>query len=622
MILAISIFSLGPMRAWCANGQAEGSGETSQTLPSEPQGTAEQPPKEPTAEQPPKEPAVEQPPNEPAAEQPSKEPTAEQSPKEPASEQPPKEQATEPNHTEKKPEEIVFSITEYQVEGNSVLPSEKIKEVVSNYLGPKQHLKDVDQARLALEKAYHDAGYPTVLVVVPQQTIENGVVRLKVIESKLGEVKITGNLNFSNKEILDRLPSLEAGILIYEPVFIKELNAANTNPDLVITPVLALGQKPETVDLELEIKDRRPMHGSLEWNNQGTPNTPRQRWNASIQLTNLFNRDQMLTFQTTQTHGGDVQVYGLSYAVPLKQSGRTIAAYGAISHSITALDGGAVSFSGGSVNVAGNSAVLGGRYIFPVGTGEKMTQQVSLGIDYIRLKANELVFPGQVSTNLTNPVNYAPLSVSYTGLCPDKRGTTNFSASLKGYVAGMVPGGNKEDFGGDPADLFDRPGNRLGSTGTFAVLRGGVERTQYLPIGFALSLKVDGQWASEPLIPAEEYFAGGVDTVRGYLESEELGDDAVHGTVELLAPALPALLPDPFRENLRFTAFYDAAYLWVKEAPAGQTDHHDLRGTGFGARMKLTDYLQGRVDFAWALHDAAITQRGDLFVHFSVKGSF
>jgi hemolysin activation/secretion protein len=134
-------------------------------------------------------------------------------------------------------------------------------------------------------------------------------------------------------------------------------------------------------------------------------------------------------------------------------------------------------------------------------------------------------------------------------------------------------------------------------------------------------LKADGQLASEPLIPAEEYFAS-VDSVRGYLESEELGDDAVHGTVELFTLSLPALLPDPFKENLRFTAFFDAAYLWVLQAPAGQASNHRLDGTGFGIRLKLTDYFQARFDFAWALKDAAITQAGDFLANFSLKATF
>jgi hemolysin activation/secretion protein len=40
-------------------------------------------------------------------------------------------------------------------------------EVLAPYLGPSQTVADVDAARAALELAYRDEGYPTVLVVVP-----------------------------------------------------------------------------------------------------------------------------------------------------------------------------------------------------------------------------------------------------------------------------------------------------------------------------------------------------------------------------------------------------------------------------------------------------------------------
>jgi hypothetical protein len=38
-------------------------------------------------------------------------------------------------------------------------------------------LKYIEQAKSELEKAYRDAGYPTVLVTIPEQTIEGGTVR-------------------------------------------------------------------------------------------------------------------------------------------------------------------------------------------------------------------------------------------------------------------------------------------------------------------------------------------------------------------------------------------------------------------------------------------------------------
>ena len=536
----------------------------------------------------------------------------------------PKE-ATTPAPAVQNPAEITFAISDYQVEGNTVLTPDRVKEIVSKYQGPQKHMKDVDQARSALEKAYREAGYPTVLVIVPQQTIENGVVRLTVVESRLGEVRVTGNRYFSKRDILARLPSLKEDFLIYEPSFLKELNQANSNPDLEIDPVLALGQKPGTVDLELSIKDRLPLHASLEWNNQGTPDTPKQRLNGSIQYTNLFNRDQLLTFQTTQTpeDWGQVQVYGLSYVVPLKTSGRTAVFYGALSQSNSQLSVGAISTSSGNVNIPGNADIGGARYVIPLDTGTKLSQQILLGLDYKHLDKSTATFPGGLGTEVVSDrVNYMPLSINDTLLYQDRVGTTKISATAKGYVAGMVPGGDKEDFGGDPSDPINHPGNRHGSTGTFLILQGGLERLQDLPKGSALSLKADGQWASEPLIPAEEYFAGGVDSVRGYLESEALGDNAFHWTLELFSPTIPTVHSDPLKESVQITVFYDAAYLRTRQALPGQIDHQRLDGAGWGVRLKLTDYFQGRVDFAWAMKDAAITQAGDFFVHFSMKAMF
>jgi len=579
IILFLYFFFPGSNPALCAEVGTGETGEVPQPTPQGPQESQEQAPKEPTA----------------------------------------------PASPVQNPAEITFAITDYQVEGNSVLPPDKINEIVSSYRGPQQHMRDVEQARSELEKAYRQAGYPTVLVIVPQQTIENGIVRLSVVESKLGEIRIKGNRYFSDRDILERLPSLKTNILIYEPIFLQELNQANSNPDLEIAPVLALGQTPGTVDLELKINDRLPLHATLELNDRGAPQTPREQLNASIQYTNLFNRDQLLTFQTVQTpqDWGTVQVYGLSYVAPIKQSGRTFAFFGAYSHSKSVLDGSTLPVSQGSINVPGNSIIAGGRYIFPVETDPKLSQQISLGIDYKHLNETKASFPGSLGTAIvTSQVNYAPLSFNDTLVYPDNAGTMKISGTAKGYVAGMVPGGSKEDFGGDPNDPINHPGNRAGSTGTFLILQGAVERFQDLPLGSALSIKADGQWASEPLIAAEEYFAGGIDSVRGYLESEALGDDAFHWTLEFLSPIFPAIHPNPYKENVQFAAFYDAAYLRTLQPPPGQLDRQDLAGAGFGVRLKVTDYFQGRVDIARALKDAAFTRAGDYFVHFSLKVLF
>src|SRR6266436_380225 len=62
-----------------------------------------------------------------------------------------------------------FDIAAYDVEGNSVLQTVDIEEAVYPFLGDGKTVADVDQARDALERAYHARGYQTVQVEIPQQ---------------------------------------------------------------------------------------------------------------------------------------------------------------------------------------------------------------------------------------------------------------------------------------------------------------------------------------------------------------------------------------------------------------------------------------------------------------------
>lgn len=532
-------------------------------------------------------------------------------------------------------QEVRFEITTFQVEGNTILEESKIDRVLESFKGTERRLKDVEEARAELEKQYHKAGYPTVLVNLPEQTIEHGLVRLQVVEGHLYSITVTGNGYYSWGSIRRKLPSLSPGALIYEPTFVKELAAANGNPDLSITPLLKPGSVPGTVDLELKVKDRLPVHGKLEADNRGPITTPANRLIAEVQHTNIFGNDEILTFNTVQTptDWGAIQNYGASFVYPVIWPNHLLTLYASKSESNSVLAGGAISIGGGGdVAIAGNATIAGMRYIFPLFPGGPYTQQIQVGLDYKRLEKTEATFPGGGTAVVLTPIQYTPLSLGYTGFYPDRFGLTRTSFTAKGYIAGILPGGDKEDFGGNPNDPFGKPGNRKGSTGTFAVLQGGMSRQQPLPGGFILDLLTNGQWASEPLIPAEQFFTGGFDTVRGYLQFEAIGDHAIRGRAELTTPEVLRVPIDRIWQRrrssdylirLRFATFYDAAHIWVAQASPGQTSRFRLEGAGFGIRVKFPkDIGQLVLDSGWALRDTLNTKRGDNFVHFSVGLAF
>lgn len=486
-----------------------------------------------------------------------------------------------------------FEVREFLVEGSSLLSPEKLTAVLDQYKGSGKTIADIEKARQELEKAYQSLGYPTVIVIIPEQTIENGVVRLTVVESRIGEVRMIGNTYYSRYNILAKLPSLRPGALIHEPTLVKELDAVNVNPDRKITPVLKPGTETGTVDVELKVNERLPLHARMIGDNKGPFTTPANRLTAEVQYTNLWDEDHVVTLQTTQTpeDWGAVQAYGFSYVAPIMGPQHVLAVYASKVTSTSVLAGTTLALSPGDVSVAGNATIAGLRYFFPVFEGSATTHQIALGVDYKRLEKTEATFPGLLGTAVVlSPIQYTPLSLGYTGIRPDSWGITQLSVTAKGYWP-VIPGGKKVDFAGDPNDPFNKPGNRAGSTGRFAVLQAGLDRTQPLPLGFSLSLHADGQWASEPLVPAEQYFAGGMDTVRGYIQNESLGDHAVRGRAELLSPPLPEIPLDRFWQRRRAStlkitwnvlAFYDAVNLWVREAPIGQKGQFRLEGVGGG----------------------------------------
>src|SRR5512143_52743 len=65
-----------------------------------------------------------------------------------------------PRRSEAPPDEPRISET---VEGNTILEQAKIEAILEPYKGSDRRLSDIESARSELEKAYHTAGYPTVV---------------------------------------------------------------------------------------------------------------------------------------------------------------------------------------------------------------------------------------------------------------------------------------------------------------------------------------------------------------------------------------------------------------------------------------------------------------------------
>ena len=171
---------------------------------------------------------------------------------------------TSPCSGQEEDETGTFAITGYRVKGNTILDGAEMAGITEPYTGPAMTTEQIEQARNALEKAYHEFGYPTVLVNIPEQTVESGTVLLEVVESRIRRVRITGNRYYTMERIRNDLPSLAPGSILYLPRLQEELNRLNRGRDLKVAPVLQPGKNPGTIDVELKVVDRLPC--TAPWN--------------------------------------------------------------------------------------------------------------------------------------------------------------------------------------------------------------------------------------------------------------------------------------------------------------------------------------------------------------------
>ena len=125
---------------------------------------------------------------------------------------------------------------------------------------------------------------------------------------------------------------------------------------------------------------------------------------------------------------------------------------------------------------------------------------------------------------------------------------------------------------------------------------------------------------------------GGLNTARGYLEAESLGDNAIFGTLELRSPSLlktrhttgegDNAIDEPTGNEGRFYAFGDLGTLTSHQTLPGQESHFNLASIGIGSRFELFDHLNGSVDLALPLTSLADTHAHAPRVTFRVWADF
>ncbi|MGI9361805.1 MAG: ShlB/FhaC/HecB family hemolysin secretion/activation protein, partial [Parasphingorhabdus sp.] len=484
-----------------------------------------------------------------------------------------------------------FDILAFQVKGNDVLPPDTVERAIYPFMGPGKSEADVESARAALQQAFEDAGYVAVSVFIPEQSVDGGVLQLAVQPQAVARLLVEGDTE--NAEAVKAMaPSVAPGVTPNLPAFQRDVVALNSNPTRRVTPELRAGEAPGTLDVVLKVEESSPFHASAELNNFNSAATSELRAAATLRYDNMWGRGDSLSLsmQTAPERTDDGTVFSGNYLMRLGQ-GTQLLLYGVYSDSDIAVVGG--------TSVIGKGKMFGARLIQSLGSSEDFYHSLTLGIDWKDFREDVLLGSDRASA----PIEYFPIMASWRGDWMGDRSASSIALTGTFGIRGL----------GDSWELFDA--KRYMARQSFITVKLDAETTQTAESDLQINSRFTGQWSPDPLISNEGFSMGGMSSVRGYFESEAIGDYGFALQTELRAPDLGELLGSSVNE-LRFHAFLDSGYSGIHHPLESQlsTRNQYMVSTGVGGRIKLFNYLTGAFDLGVPLISGSESDSGDLFI--------
>ncbi|MBI5277411.1 MAG: ShlB/FhaC/HecB family hemolysin secretion/activation protein [Burkholderiales bacterium] len=470
------------------------------------------------------------------------------------------------------------------------MPTQRLLDALAHFVSDQQQADALLHAREAVYAVFREAGYPMVSVALPARIGTDGIVHLRVRETTIGRVTITGNKHYADGHFRAMLPSLQEGRSPNLGTLASELFVANDHSGYRVTLAFKPGAEGHA-DVEIQVLDASPKHAVFSVDNSGTSSTGHGRATAMFSDANLWGRahEAVLGYTTSLHPPSKVQQLFISYQWPLGSFASRLVASASYSNT----DAGRVAEV---FEVAGQGSAISLRLQRDLLRSDSARQFTELGIEDKRSR-NTVDFFG---TNLGVGVNARPMTLGYTASARTRG--TSVLASI-GYTRN-IPGGSRND---DAA--YDA--SRAGASAGWHLWRARVQADSAIAGGWTWSGRLDAQYTRQPLVSSEQFGLGGARSVRGFEEREASGDRGWRGSIEVRTPVIA-------RQH-HALAFVDAGGYERLNALAGEAAGASLLSYGIGWRWALDASLAASLDVARVVRGTQLRPAGSHALHFSAS---
>lgn len=445
------------------------------------------------------------------------------------------------------------AIERIEVTGNSVFAPDELASIVAPYERRPLGIEDISQLRLDLSEHYLREGYINSGVIVPQQDLASGRLRLEAIEGALDEIRVEGNEQLRPFYVKQRIAQR-----VSTPLNISELRDALTilqdDPNIArLDARLAPNERLGGAVLNLNVEPASRFDLTVGTDNHRATTIGEGRVFAAIEARNVTGFGERWSLYGSTASGGNSLNIGLNFPVAPRFSLQLY--YGesdaeVIEQQLQDLDiASTFDVWGAGMELRLVDGLRGGLSL-SFGWEEKNTESFIGGDPFI-------LSPGAIDgvSRTRSLVAGADFSL--------RRAT--YAVSLRAtYRHGLGVAGATE-FNPAPNDLLAQLSNPTEADGRYELwLYQGVlvRRLNSFPELAGLNdraqivLRATLQRASDPLMSLEKIAIGGANSVRGFRENLLVRDSGSAVSLELQLP-IPGFTVAPGLRHLIATPFVD-----------------------------------------------------------------
>ena len=470
----------------------------------------------------------------------------------------------------------MFTLQSIAIDGATAISAAELVEPFQGEIGQQISVARVYEIAAAMTATIRDAGYVLTTVAVPAQAIEQGRVKLTVVEGFLSDVRFEGYTGHRDGMLSEIRSNLTAERPLHLRTLERELLLLNDLPGTTAQGILTQSDT-ESGGSVLTIRlARRAIGFDAGSNNRGSKVQGPTRYETGLELNSIFGLFEETRLNYMMADPSSELKYGfLSHSERLSANGLDWRLYGSRSRSEPQLG---VDFQ--DLNLETNTEQAGTELRYPI----------------VRSRDHNLYIRGALTYHdgITDDSSFDE-DVTHDTIAAVRAGITLDSIDSLGGVnlLDLEISQGIDVFGASEKD--DLLLSRSGGSPDFSKVTLYVARLQSIGRGWSALIAGTGQYAFNNLLAPEEFGFGGELFGRAYDGSELVGDSGLAGKVELRYT-----WDSITRGGLTLYGFFDTGRVWQRLGPDDfdVPEEDGASAYGGGLRFTVSDWLTGYAEVA------------------------